>query len=115
MKKRILEMLDKTRNPYTIHRATGAKLSEIRAVMKEYELDLPGWGKPSLQRHIISSRRAHAVGWPSVDLQTIIDHKRLHDQGRVIMCQGRDGDNILQYAIPVKGRPLRGAAWFYGG
>lgn len=108
-------LLERTRNPHEVHRKKGVKLSTVRTEMKENPLDLPGWGVPNLQRHIISRRKASAPGWPVEDAEVIIEHKRLHDQGRVIMCQGRDGEYIIQYAIPVKGRPLRGAAYFYGG
>jgi hypothetical protein len=111
---KILELLARTRNPFEIQRLSDAKLSDIRAVMKENASDLPGWGRPSLQRHIISRRKATAPNWPLEDAQTIIDHKRQHDQGRVIMCQGRDQDYILQYAIPTK-RPLSVQTYFYGG
>lgn len=116
---KIKQLMERTRNPFEIQRyfdaSSKVKLSDIRAVMKANPSDLPGWGRPSLQRHIISRRKAYAQSWPDADLQTIIDHKRLHDQGRVIMCQGRDGEYIIQYAIPVRGRPLRCAAYFYGG
>lgn len=114
MKKKINELLARTRNPFEIQRLTGAKLSDIRALMKEDPSDLPGWGKTSLQRHIISRRKAFAPEWPVEDAEVIIEHKRMHDQGRVIMCQGRDGEYIIQYAIPTK-RPLRTTPYFYGG
>lgn len=110
---KIKDLMQRTRNPFEIQRHTDAKLSEIRAVMKEYPSDLPGWGKPSLHRYIISRRKANAPGWPAEDAQTIIENKRLHDQGRVIMCQGRDGEFIIQYAIPTR-RPLRTSSYFYG-
>lgn len=108
-------LLEYTRNPHEIRRASKAKLSDIRKMMREHPSDLPGWGNPALHPHIISRRRASASSWPVEDATVIIEHKLMHDQGRVIMCQGRDGDYIIQYAIPVKGRPLRGASYFYGG
>jgi hypothetical protein len=114
MKKKIEQLLERTRNPFEIQRLSSVKLSDIRTMMKENPSELAGWGRVSLQRHIISRRKAWAQSWPLDDAQTIIDHKRLHDQGRVIMCQGRDGDSILQYAIPTK-RPLRCQPYFYGG
>lgn len=112
--KKIEDLLGKTRNPFEIQRLTGKKLSDIRAAIKTDGSDLPGWGRPTMQHHIISRRRAAASSWPDDDLQVIIDHKRMHDQGRVIMCQGRDGEYILQYAVPTK-RPLRCQPYFYGG
>lgn len=115
---KIKQLMERTRNPFEIQRhfdaTSAAKISEIRAVMKEYPSELPGWGKPSLQRFIISRRKAFAPEWPVEDAEIIIEHKRLHDQGRVIMCQGRDGEFILQYAIPTR-RPLRTQPYFYGG
>ena len=113
MKKRISELLAKTRNPYEIARATGARLSEIRAIMKAEPSELPGWGRPSLQPHIISRCLAERGYWPAEDADILINHKRLHDQGRVTMCQGRDGRWIIQYAIPMKS-PVRRNAYFYG-
>lgn len=114
MKQTLEELLAKTRNPYEIVRLGDYKLSEVRAAMKAKPSELPGWGKPSLQPHIISRRRSFAPSWPNEDTAVILEHKRLHDQGRVTMCQGRDGDWIIQYAIPMK-QPLRRSAYFYGG
>ena len=115
-KTKILDQLNKTRNPYDVVRALlDVKLSEVRDVMKSHDLDdLSGWGKTSLQPHIISRRHANERYWPTRDLTTIMEHRRLHDQGRVTMCQARDGDYILQYAIPSK-RPLKRAPYFHGG
>lgn len=72
------------------------------------------FGETSLHPYIISRRRAMAPTWPIDDTQTIIEHKHLHDQGRVIMCQGRDGEFIIQYAIPTQ-RRRKCQPYFYGG
>jgi len=111
--KKIPDALEKTRNPYEVQRMTGCKLSDIRATMMERGDHLPGWGRPSLQRHIISRRRATAPHWPVEDAQTLIDAKRDHDRGRVTMCQGRDGEWIIQYAVPSTRQPIRRTPWFY--
>lgn len=114
MKQRLEDLLARTRNPYEIARLGDLKLSEVRAAMKKNPTELSGWGRPSLQPHIISRRKAFSPSWPGEDAVVIIEHKRLHDQGRVTMCQGRDGEWIIQYAIPMK-RPIRRSAYFYGG
>lgn len=114
MKKKICDMLAKSRNPHEIARVTGTKVSEVRKVMKENPSELSGWGRPVMQPHIISRRRVLDGPWPAEDSSLIIDSKRLHDQGRVTMCQGRDGPWVIQYAVPMS-PPVRRPAYFYGG
>lgn len=114
-KKEVQDMLRKNRNPYEIAQQLNLKVREVRQVMLQHELeDLPGWGRLGLQIHIISRRRASAPEWPSGDIPRLLEHRRQHDQGRVNMCQGRDGDWIIQYAIPNR-KPVRRSPWFYGG
>lgn len=110
---KIAEAMQTTRNPHEIAEKTGARISTIRDQLMQTE-PLPGWGRVRLQRFIISRRRRFASEWPVTDRALIIENKRLHDQGRVTMCQGHDGDWVIQYAIPTK-RPVRRTAYFYGG
>lgn len=74
---------------------------------------LSGWGRVTLQPYIISRRHLGHHHWPADDLTVLQDHRRLHDQGKVTMCQGRDGNWIIQYAIPHR-KPVRRAPYFYG-
>lgn len=111
--KKILDALSKTRNPYDIADALDIKVSEVRRVMYDIELPpLPGWGRVKLQPHIVARRRVGDWGWAVNERLT--EARRQHDQGRVTMCQGRDGDWIIQYAIPTR-KPIRRAPYFYGG
>lgn len=108
--KTIIELLASTRNPQAIHRIHGFRISDIRRVMREGMEALPGWGRLELQPWIIA--RKH-WSWAGDDLACLQEHRRLHDQGRVTMCQGRDGDYIIQYAIPCQ-RPVPRTPYFYG-
>lgn len=115
MKNKILELLATTRHPYEVADRLSLKVSEVRKVMKnEYLERIPGWGRVSIQPHIISRRHAYMPGWPIRDHHVLQEHKRLHDQGKVTMCQGRDGDYIIQYAIPSVTR-IKRMPYFYGG
>lgn len=109
----ILSLLSETRNPHHIQaKVAGATLADVRRLMRLNPSELEGWGKPNLQPFIISRRRtAH---WPHEDQPVIMQHRRLHDQGRVTMCQGRDAEWIIQYAIPVQ-KPNPRSPYFYGG
>lgn len=111
----LLRLLELTRNPYEISEELGIKVSDVRRVMPQLDLsDLPGWGRVKLQPHIVSRRRVSALSWPSEHLGRLIECRRQHDQGRVNMCQGRDGEWIIQYAIPNQ-RPIRRLPYFFGG
>lgn len=113
MKKDLNHLLTRTRNPFEISRVLGCKISDVRQKMREAPSDLAGWGRPNLQPHIISRRRVSASSWPAEDLPTILEHRRLHDQGRVTMCQGRDGEWVIQYAVIMQ-RPIRRNVYFHG-
>lgn len=114
-KAKILEALQTSRNPHEIAEALDVKVADVRTVMRNCELeDLPGWGNPKLQPWIISRRRAWEGSWPTRHAARLSDHKRMHDQGTTTMCQGRDGDYIIQYSI-LSRRPIKRAAYFFGG
>jgi len=106
-------LLATNRNPYEIQLRTGKRLSEIRQAILEEDDPLQGWGRLSLQPYIISRRRAGAPSWPPEHAPLLIEHKTLHDQGKTFMCQGRDGDWIIQYSIPARKKP-KPQPYFYG-
>lgn len=111
----IRALLNKTRNPHEIANQTGVKVGEVRKLMASEELTpLFGWGRESLQRYIVSRRRSTAPEWPPADTQRLLEARRLHDQGKLTMCQGRSGEWIIQYAIPSR-TPVRRSPYFYGG
>lgn len=109
----VVEVLARTRNPYEVANLLKLSLSTARKVVREADDNIPGWGKQHLQQHIISRRRVNDRVWPKADEFTFIEMRRLHDQGRVTMCQGRDGDWIIQYAIQSQ-RPIKRGTYFYG-
>ena len=103
-----------TKNPFHLAEQLDLKLREARSLLREKPEYVPGWGRVELHPHIISRRHVQWAKWPSEDLQRIHEHKKLHDEGKVTMCQGRDGDWLIQYAIP-NNPPVRRSSYFFGG
>lgn len=58
-----------------------------------------GFGRPELQQFIVSRTRAGA-SWPTSDSEAIEKARESYDKGFVEVCQGRDGNWIILYAIP---------------
>lgn len=102
------------RNPYTIADILDLKVREARALLRQNTDYVDSWGKPALHPHIISRRHIYAPKWPHEDLQRIYEHKKLHDEGKVTMCQGRDGEWLIQYAIP-NNPPVKRETYFFCG
>jgi len=50
--------------------------------------------------------------WPDEDQLRIRHFRKLHDQGRVNICQGRDGDFFILYAMPNR-TPVKRVTYFY--
>lgn len=70
---------------------------------------LDGRGPAHLRKYIVAIR--HVDGdWPTESISKIDEHRSKYDQGRVELCSGRDGYNIILYSIPrktvAKGRSL---------
>ena len=101
-----------TRNPYEIAERDQCSLAEAKAALALITEPTLGWGKVSLYPHIISRRHVGA-NWPASDQLVLRHHQKLHDQGRVNMCQGRDGMYIIQYAIPNE-KIVKRTAYFGG-
>lgn len=113
--KKVLELLTQTRNPYEVARKMDSmRPQDVRLFMLNHpQEELHGWGRVNLQPYILSRRRSFAPSWPTEDLPVILEHRRMHDQGKVTMCQGRSGEWIIQYAIPLR-RPIKREPYFYG-
>jgi hypothetical protein len=92
-------MMQDTRNPHILAMFLGIPVATARTMIIEENSYLEGWGKPSMHQHIIS-RRELDEKWPRADKARLEYHRKLHDQGLMTMCQGRDGNFILQYAVP---------------
>ena len=107
-------LLEESRNPHRIARVAGVKPSEVRKVMRTLEETLPGWGRLSIQPYIISRRHADHPYWPKEDAETIHKYRKLHDEGRVNICQGRDGTYVILYALPNR-VPVKRFPYFFSG
>lgn len=105
------DILQSTRNPLDIAEALNIPLAKARGMVSDCDYEVEGWGKPYLQRHIISRRHVHQ-GWPEAHSPRLAHYRKLHDQGRVNMCQGRDGMFIIQYAVP-NNPPVKREIYFY--
>jgi hypothetical protein len=103
-----------TKNPFQLAEQKDIKLREARAFLRENPEYSLGWGRVELHPHIISRRHVQWNKWPAEDYQRLHEHRKLHDEGKVTMCQGRDGDWIIQYAIP-NNPPVKRAAYFFCG
>lgn len=87
-----------------ISTAYGIPIAIIRSLEEqpkssEFSEKYGGLGRPELRPYIIS-RRLVTTYWPAADRVIFEKHHQLYDLGFVEMCQGRDGDWIIQYSIP---------------
>ena len=103
--------MNTTRNPHELAEKYKITLAEAREMLRNELTPLEGWGRVNLQQHIISRRRIGSA-WPRADKEALDHNRGLHDQGRVTMCQGRDGDHVIQYAIPTMGTAIKRRAVF---
>lgn len=105
---------DNTRNPHHIAAALDLKIGQVREMMRNDATYIKGWGRPSMHPYILSRRHVGMERWPSEDYDLLHKHRKLHDEGKVTMCQGRDGDWFIQYAIP-NNVPIKRDAYFFAG
>lgn len=69
---------------------------------KRFNFTEDGQGRPELKPFIVAIRgRDDAKGWDN-SLPKVKQAKELYDEGKVEMCQGMDGMNLILYAIPRK-------------
>lgn len=100
------EFLKRNRNPLDLAEKFDLPISKARKIIHEQDEEIMGWGPARKQRNIIS-RTLVGYAWPEFHRDRLEHYRMLHDQGRVTMCQGRDGKYIIQYAIPTKQRVTR--------
>lgn len=77
---------------------------------KKFGYTAKGKGRKNLQKHIVAIRDSYGE-WDQKDrkiIQAIDDY----ENGLVELCQGRDGLNIIMYAIPRKKKVER-KEYFY--
>lgn len=95
------EFLQRNRNPHDIAETLSISVKEAKCLVETQTSELEGWGPLSKQVHIISRRAAHGF-WPRAHTQRIEYFQKLHDEGRVNICTGRDGSYFILYAMPNK-------------
>ena len=96
---RVISLLKKKTLPRQIADICGLPLSTVMSVMSRVvKTDL---GRPELQQHIVSFTRA-GTAWPEEDEVAINLARMQYDAGLVELCQGREGQFIILYAIPNK-------------
>lgn len=103
-----------TKNPFHLAELLDIKLREARALLRDKPEYVDGFGRPHMHPYIVSRRHISMMKWPAEDYQRLHEHRKLHDEGKVTMCQGRDGDWIIQYAIP-NAPPVKREAYFFSG
>jgi hypothetical protein len=104
----------KTKNPYHLADQLDITVREARNMLRKEPEYLAGWGRPSMHPYIISRRSVTWAKWPAEDAQRLYEHRKLHDEGKMTMCQGRDGEWIIQYSIP-NDMPVRRDTYFFSG
>lgn len=104
------DILSKNRCPLDIAETLEIPVAKARELVKRCDFELMGWGPLHKQPSIISRHRT-GEGWPRQHYKRIKHFQALHDQGRVTMCQGRDGDFFILYAFPTKA-PVRRNPYF---
>jgi len=104
----IKQLLEKGYGPPAIVQQLGVTLAEVAAVIKECAM--VGWGAPQNIHRVVSRKKAWERNWPESDLLIIAKFRIDHDEGKVSLVQARDGDYIIQYAVPVISQPR--TKWF---
>lgn len=118
----IQKELDNTKlrtNPVKIAARFGVPPAMVRFIMQETpspnteftKLSEDGWGRKELRPFLVS-RKASGDGWPEADEAKIEEVREAYDAGLVEICQGRDGDFILLYAIVRKRQVKRVCPYF---
>jgi hypothetical protein len=101
-KEEVLKLWGAGKSPGRIHKNTGIPIQTIVRIIHDSQhvaADGEGYGRKNLQKYIIA-RRSVRGQWPQESLAALKSAQRQYDAGEIEMCQGRDGDIIIQYAIP---------------
>lgn len=101
--------LSRTRIPLDLVDLLSITVSQARLIINNQTDTLPGWGDPNKHQYLIARRHVNQE-WR--DGPRIEHHQRLHDQGKINLCQGRDGSYFLLYAMPNRTIIQRDAYFF---
>lgn len=104
----IKQLLEKGYGPPAIAQQLGVTIQEVVMVIKENAM--MGWGARSEIHRVVSRKKSWERNWPESDLLILAQMRIDHDAGKVSMVQARDGDYIIQYAVPVISQPR--TKWF---
>ena len=106
----IRDELKRTRNYYRLARQYGVQPDDIRNLLNPdttfKKLTEDGLGRIELREYIVAVKQA-TDKWPDLS-----ETKAIYDEGKIEMCIGRDGENLIQYAIPRKW-PTKPRNYFY--
>lgn len=105
----VSEELRKSKNYKTIARRLGLTVGEVRKfdIVEQgtFRSSEDGLGREELRKYIVATKHVDHP-WNQED-PAIVEAKKAYDDGLVEVCQGRDGFNIILYAIPRKERDTR--------
>jgi hypothetical protein len=104
-RQRVLEVLKENDGDYVkTAKDTHTPMQTVREIdiieNKKFGYTPEGKGRKELQKHIVAIRRADE-SWPDNDPK-IQEARDAYDAGKVTLCTGRDGLNMILYAIPKK-------------
>ena len=115
---KIVNLLDAHKGDYT----KVAKAANVGKILvyhvdvvhnKRFNRTEKGLGPENLQKYIIATREADdGIGWNNDDPK-IKKARELYDEGVIEMATGRDGMNLLLYAIPRQFKDEGREPYFY--
>ena len=101
----IKEEFAKHNSLFRAARALNISLDRVKRVVgqKDYHVEkrpaqYGGRGRPELEQYIVATKNADE-SWP-IDSEELAVCRAQFEAGTHEMCQGRDGDTIIQYSIP---------------
>lgn len=111
----ILKRLEENKGNYTLT-ATEMKISAnaIRKLhlvsTKQFNATPEGRGPKHLQKYLVAVTKVYE-GWDN-ELPEIAKARQSYDEGKIEMCTGRDGLNLLMYAFPKKKPSMQNRPYF---
>jgi hypothetical protein len=101
----IREEFAKHRSPFRVCRQLDVSLDRVRRVIGEQAPSntkniarFGGRGRPELEKFAVARKNVNE-SWDNNSVE-LINARSSYEAGTHEMCQGRDGDTIIQYSIP---------------